>query len=289
MNNQKTIKKEVGINGIGLHTGRKVSVTLRPAPANTGIVFRRTDLNPAPSIKATPENILQSDKSLQRTSIAKDGVEVHTIEHLMAAFSGLAIDNVIADIEGMELPGLDGSVGGFARPIVDAGIALQNAPKKYIEIKEPVKYEKSKSSIEIYPDSRFLIEYHLEFEQPWLENQVFSLSVESNDDFAEAFINEIALSRTFCLEEEAAMLLKAGLGKGANLENTLVMGRNGPINNKLRFPDELARHKTLDLLGDLYILGGHIRGRVVARRSGHSLNAVLVKELSKETAAGCKP
>ena len=278
---QRTVKKDIHIEGIGLHTGKKINAWVKPKNENSGIIFKRVDLPGGPEIEAKPSNILTSGVNLQRTSIQAHGAEVHTIEHLMAALSAFGIDNAEVDIDGPELPGMDGSAEAISKLLKDAGFVEQDAPKRIIEIKKQIVLKLGDAVIEALPDTGFKASFFLEFKEPWLPDQSFSISSGSIEEFSIFFLKELAPSRTFCKRKDAIMLRLAGLGRGANFKNTLVMAKSGPIGNKLRFPDELARHKLCDLLGDLYLLGGCIKGNIKAVRSGHKLNLELVKEIER--------
>ncbi len=274
---QRTIKAEVTLEGKGLHTGNNVSVTLKPAPENEGIVFVRTDVENAPRVKASVENI-RSDSGVPRcTSIGRDDVVIHTVEHLMSALCGLGIDNLIVEINGNEVPGLDGSGLEFFQALKKTGVTEQAAEKDMIEIKEPICVNSNGASILVVPADEFKISYALDYENPYLHAQFYSSVVTS-----ETFENEIAPCRTFCLEEEAKALQSSGLGKGANYENTLVVGKNGVIDNEVKFHDEFARHKVLDFIGDIYLLGCPLKGHVFAVKSGHALNFALVKKIRQQ-------
>ncbi|MFH1202567.1 MAG: UDP-3-O-acyl-N-acetylglucosamine deacetylase [Candidatus Omnitrophota bacterium] len=277
MEYQKTINKEISLNGTGLHTGNKVNMTFKPASPKTGINFIRVDLPDRPTIKADITNILDIHRNPRRTSIGKDGCEVHTIEHLMAALSGLGIDNILVEIDNNEVPGLDGSAIGFIDTLKKAGLREQDIPRKYFSIKEPIVEEEGGAVITILPSSEFKISYTLNYELPILKAQFLSLSLPKD-----SFEKNIALSRTFCLEDEADDLVNMGLGKGANYENTLVVGKKGVVKNKLRCEDEFIRHKVLDLIGDLYLLGEPICGHVVALKSGHPLNIKLINRIYEQ-------
>lgn len=271
---QRTIKKPIELNGIGLHTGRQVNLRFKPAPTNTGVNFIRVDIKDSPMIKADILNVLDQERSPRRTSVGNGTVEVHTIEHLMASLWALGIDNVIIEIDGPELPGLDGSATGFIETLKKAGIETQTAQKKTYHVRSPIWVEQDGAVIMVLPDNQFRVSYTLNYEHPLLRAQYISFILDEV-----AFEQEIASSRTFCLEREVDDLRKKGLGKGANYENTVVVGKEGVIDNDLRFDDEFARHKILDLLGDLYLLGYGIRGHIVAMRSGHPLNIRLVDKI----------
>jgi len=281
MKKEQTIKNQVKLSGVGLHTGANVNIAINPAPEGTGILFKRVDIDGAPCVKACPENLVQPDQRLQRTTLKKGRAEVHTTEHLLAALSGLGIDNVEVEIDGAEMPGLDGSAKEFVRVLEAAGIRELPRLKKTIEIKKPIVCKKGDAVIEIKPHSEFKIDYLLDYKHPILKKQSFCVSLDSSGESQEFFKEKIAPSRTFCLEEEANALLAMGLGKGANFKNTLVIGKEGPIANSFRFPDEPARHKVLDIIGDLYILGP-VKGHITAHKSGHALNATAIKEIYNE-------
>lgn len=283
MEKQRTIRSEATIRGIGVQTGRAVRLRLKPAPPDRGIVFIRTDLPGGPEVKASPFNLKDVNRALQRTVIRQKRAEVHTPEHILAALSGLSIDNILIEIDNVELPGLDGSSRGFVKVLRDAGLEEQDAVRNFIEIEKPVISRYEKGSIQILPDEQFKVEYFMDYDHPLLKEQWFDITLSRSEEFLNFFENEVAPSRTFCLEKDAFLLLKLGLGRGANFNNTLVIGDKGPLKNAFRFPEEAVRHKLLDLLGDLYILGRHIKGRVIARKSGHKLNNIFVKRLQEES------
>ncbi|HTY45119.1 MAG TPA: bifunctional UDP-3-O-[3-hydroxymyristoyl] N-acetylglucosamine deacetylase/3-hydroxyacyl-ACP dehydratase [Patescibacteria group bacterium] len=271
---QRTIETEVTFKGVGLHTARNVSVTFKPAETGAGISFIRVDVPGRPIIRATLDNLMSSSIGMRRSSLCKDDAHVHTIEHLMATLSGIGIDNLYIEVDGEELPGLDGSGVRFLELLTKAGIKTQDRPRDYYLVKEPIFIEEDGAYIMVLPAADFKIAYTLSYHHPLLKAQFMEIAL---DD--QVFRTEIAPARTFCLEEEAEALQKQGIGQGANYENTLVVGASGVIKNKLRFEDEFVRHKILDLLGDLYIFGQPIKGHVLAAKSGHSLNLKLVRRL----------
>ncbi len=277
MDKQRTIGKELSLNGVGLHTANKVNITFKPADADTGINFIRTDLANRPVIKASVDYLLSSSVSPRRTSIGQDKVEIQTIEHLMAALAGAGIDNIYIEIDNDEVPGLDGSSSNFLEVLKDAGIIEQEKERRYYSVKEPIFVEEDGSSIVAFPAAELRISYILDYNNPVLGTDFLELNINP-----EVFKNEIACARTFCLENEAAELQNQGLGRGANYDNTLVVGKGGVIKNKLRYPDEFVRHKILDLIGDLYLVGAPIKARIIALKSGHSLNLKLVKKISQQ-------
>ncbi|MBI5144233.1 MAG: UDP-3-O-[3-hydroxymyristoyl] N-acetylglucosamine deacetylase, partial [Candidatus Omnitrophica bacterium] len=256
-------------------TGRKVRLKLKGSPANSGINFIRVDLPNKPLLNIQSIDFGNVNKE-RRTTLGLGPMEIQTTEHLLAALSGLSIDNIIIETDNIELPGLDGSAKSYVEALKKAGIIDQDAPKKILNIDKPVWCKDKDSLLAIFPDDNFSISYALSYENPNLGAQFFSVILDERN-----FEEKIAPARTFCLEEDALELLKRGLGKGANYENTLVIGKSGPIKNTLRFTNEPVRHKILDLIGDLYILGMPIKGRVVAIKSGHKLNMELVKQLKQ--------
>ena len=277
MEKQKTIVKQITLKGIGIHTGNKASVTFKPAEVDSGVTFIRTDIPGSPRIKANVQSLLLEQKFSRRSSIGNDQAEVQTVEHLMAVLSSLGIDNIDVQIDNNEVPGLDGSAINFLEALEKAGISQQESQRYTFSVKEPIFIQEGSSSIAIVPAKEFKVSYTLNYDHPLLAAQFLELSVN-----AESFKTALASARTFCLESEASELQNQGLGLGANYENTLVVGRNGVIKNKLRFQDEFVRHKILDLIGDLYLAGGPINGHVIALKSGHSLNLKVAQKIYEQ-------
>ena len=277
MTHQKTIKKEACVSGIGLHSGKEVEVVFKPAPPYSGISFVRVDLKEKPVVPADISKVIDAARRPRRTSIGIGEAEVHTVEHLMAALAGLEIDNLAIEISGDEIPGLDGSAVPFLNVLREAGVEEQNAERSYYRPKEPLWINENGSTILILPDSELKISYTLSYNHPLLDSQFFSFSLNPDN-----FKQELAPSRTFCLENEVAVLKEQGLGKGADYTNTVVIGEMGVVKNKVRFKNECVRHKVLDLLGDLYLLGCPLRGHVIALKSGHSLNIKLLQRIRSE-------
>ncbi len=270
---QKTIEKSVHFRGQGLHTGENVEFHVHPGEPNTGILFSRADIDPQVKVRAAIENV-RSDETRQTVLVVGQGI-IRTIEHLMATFQGLGIDNALVEVHGEEMPGMDGSAREFTEAFLEAGVKEQNAERKWIEITEPVFVDRGDQSIVILPAPHFSISYTLSYRHKDLREQFLSLRI-----LPEIFERELASARTFCLKQEARLLQAQGFGKGANLQNTLVFEQNLPLKNTLRFEDEACRHKITDLLGDLYLSGGFIRGHVIALRSGHALNLELARKLA---------
>jgi UDP-3-O-acyl N-acetylglucosamine deacetylase len=279
MDKQRTIDKPVTLKGIGLHTGNSVEVTFKPADTDNGITFVRTDLPGKPVVKACVDQLrLPSSSSPRCSIIGSDTVQIQTIEHIMAALAGLGLDNVTIEINNVEVPGLDGSSNDYVNAFLKAGIREQDKSRHYFCVKEPVYVHEGKSSVVILPGDEFKISYTLDYDNVLLEGKFLELSITE-----ETFKRELAAARTFCLEEEVAELQKRGFGKGATFENTLVIGKKGVVNTKLRFEDEFVRHKVLDLIGDLYLLGTPIKGHIIALKSGHYLNTKLLQKIASRT------
>jgi len=270
---QKTIKNAVCFKGIGLHMGKEVTMTLEPAPANSGVVFIREDLPGSPSIKAEVDKVIGN---MRGTSIGSDGVKIHTIEHILAALFGLGIDNVFIKMDGEEVPAADGSALPFVELIQKAQIEPQKAPRNFLKIKEPFWLEEGDKRVMVFPDEKLKITYVVDFPHSPLKTQFAEFTIDEK-----TFIQEIAPSRTFGFMEEVEELRKKGLIQGGSLENAVVIDKNGVLNKKgLRFFNEPVRHKILDLLGDLYLLGEPIQAHILAIKSGHSFNVKLAQKLN---------
>ncbi|MCK9603109.1 MAG: UDP-3-O-acyl-N-acetylglucosamine deacetylase, partial [Candidatus Omnitrophica bacterium] len=277
MEKQRTIQKELSLSGTGLHTANKVKITFKPADVDTGINFIRTDLPGRPVIRATVGSLLSPSRSPRRSSIGRDSAEIQTVEHLLAVLSGLGIDNLYIEIDSGELPGLDGSGLKFLQTLNEAGIKEQEKERNCYSIKEPIFVEEEGSSIVALPSLDFKVSYTLDYHHTALKTEFLEAKITP-----EIFAKEIAGARTFCLENEANDLQRQGIGMGANYENTLVVGKDGVIKNKLRYEDEFIRHKILDLLGDLYLVGCPIKAHIIALKSGHSLNLKLAEKINQQ-------
>lgn len=271
---QRTIRAEVEFSGPSLHTGREVKVRLKPAPADHGVIFTRVDLEDAPQVPAVPDSIIVKER---RTALKQGLAEVETVEHLLAAVRGLWIDNLEVEVDGEELPGLDGSSRSFVELLERAGVAEQKSQTRFYVLGEPVYVREGNASIVAFPSEEGLsLEYHLDL--PGVPRQLFTWN-----GGADSFATELAPARTFCAESEAERLRAEGFGKGATYANTLVLRPDGsPVENDLRFPDEAARHKVLDLMGDLALLGLDLGAHIIAHRSGHALNARLVRRIAEQ-------
>ncbi len=269
---QRTLKDEVGCTGIGLHSGEKVKMNIRPAPPDTGIRFVRTDLDGHPMVEASFDNV--SDTSFA-TTIGLNGCKVSTIEHLMAAFFGLGVDNAVVELKGSEVPIMDGSAAPFVFLIKSAGIKEQKDPKRFIVIKKALNVDDGNRSIAIYPSKELKITYMIEFEHPLLRNQEYELNFSGKD-----FGRDISRARTFGFLKDVQTLKENGLAKGGSLDNAIVVDDFRILNEDgLRFEDEFVRHKILDFLGDLSIVGCPIIGHFVVKKSGHFLNQYMLKKL----------
>ena len=270
---QKTIKERVEFSGKGLQTGNLAHVVCLPAPPETGIIFTRVDLPEKPRFVVTPE--AHKEGPLRRSAIGDAATTIQTVEHLLAALWGAGIDNIFIEIDNDEIPAMGGSAIEFLMGFNQTGIVEQDAPRKIIKVDRPILIKgDNDSAIGIVPGDTFKITYIIDYDCPSIGTEKFT--IELNKKMFERYI---APARTFCLKREAEALLKAGLGKGADYENTLVMDEDGPVGTQLRFPNEPVRHKVLDLVGDLYLLGCPVVGEITARKSGHTLNAELVKQL----------
>jgi UDP-3-0-acyl N-acetylglucosamine deacetylase len=281
---QKTIKDPVTVEGRGLQTGTKTKLTFKSSPANSGINFVRVDLPDRPVINV--RSLSFDDRTSpckggsvlkrRRTVIGLGKTEIQTTEHLLAALSGLGISNIVAEINGLELPGLDGSAKDYIDALDRADVIEQDASSQKLVIERPVWCGNRDSFLAVFPHPGLRISYFLSYPEPGIGDQFLSLDISE-----EVFRREIAPARTFCMKREALTLLALGFGRGADHNNTLIMGKRGPFKNKLRFPDEPVRHKMLDLMGDLSLIGMPLEGHVVAVKSGHNLNMELVKKLKK--------
>lgn len=274
---QKTIKNSVSFSGVGLHSGKPARLTLKPAGENEGISFHRIDLPGKQIIKVVAANAVMDEKVTRCTAIEFQGVRIYTIEHIMAALNGLGIDNVVIEIDAEEAPGLDGSSLEFVKGIEQAGTVEQSAEKHIFSIQEPIMVANKTSTVVIVPADQLSVSYTLDYEHPMLHSLYYSQSIDPH-----SFTKELAPARTFCLESEVEVIKAHGLAKGANYQNTLVMSAKGPIENTLRFSNECVRHKVLDIVGDLYLLGYQVKGAIYATKSGHALNRALVKKIEAQ-------
>ncbi len=275
---QRTLKQPVHFNGVGVHSGEKVNLTIKPAPPNSGINFKRVDLPAHPVIKAHFNRVV--DTSLA-TVIGDNGCIVSTIEHIMACLAGLAIDNAVIEIDGHETPIMDGSGADFTEMINKAGIITQDAPRMYFAIKSPIELEKDGQSVKLYPARNFKITCTIKFDPPAINTQTFSIDLTTK-----TFKEEICQARTFGFLHEVEYMKFYGLAKGGSLDNAVVIDENGVMNEGgLRFADEFVRHKILDCIGDLSLLGMPILGHIILYKSGHNFNHEFLKEFFNQKAS----
>ena len=276
---QRTIQREAELEGRGLFTGTPVRLRMKPAPPNTGLVFTRTDLGSDARIAVSIQSVA---KRFQRTALASGDVTVETAEHLLAALVGLHIDNLLVELDAPELPGCDGSAADYVRLLRQAEVVEQEADRPVLAIIEPVTVQATGSVIAALPgpEDELTITYHMDYgDGAVIPPQLFHLRL--NPD---TFVSELAASRTFILASDVEHLRQRGYGPEATYEDLLVFGPEGPINNTLRFPEEPARHKVLDLVGDLFLMNCDVRGRIVAMQSGHTLNHRLIRRLLQQAA-----
>ena len=273
---QRTIAKSASLTGVGLHTGEEITLTMKPAAENSGIIFIRSDLPGAPSIKVCPQNAVESTTEMRRTILRSNGAEVHTVEHVLAAIAGLCVDNIIIELTGMEVPDPnDGSAAPYLGLLEEAGLVDLEEEQNPFIVTKPISYDSGDVQVVGTPYDGLKLSFTIKFENSILGTQHISLDITP-----ETFKSEIASSRTFVLFRDVEYLRKMGLIKGGSLNNAVVIKDDGFMNEEpLRFPDECVRHKVLDLLGDLSLLGQPVRGHFHAVRSGHSHNLSFVKEL----------
>lgn len=275
---QRTLKDAFTLTGTGLHEGKPATIRVLPAAPDSGFMFIRTDLPYRPQLPFVPEFVGQKQR---RTQLTRGRAEVHTCEHLIAGLFGIGVDNAIIEIDGPEPPAGDGSAKIFADAALAVGLVEQDAKRRTHQITEEQKIELKGSTIVLKPadaetKGQTHYEYTLDYGVPELPRSNISYTWS-----AESFSQDYAPARTFCLESEAQALKAAGFGKGANTQNTLVVGQSGVIENELRFADEFARHKVLDLIGDLALAGCRIEGKIIATKSGHALNQMVAAEVAK--------
>ena len=277
---QRTLKNVIRATGIGLHTGKKVYLTLRPAAANTGIVFRRVDLDPPVEIAAVCKNVGETTLS---TTLCKDGVKISTVEHLLSAMAGLGVDNVYIDLNAPEVPIMDGSASPFVFLLQSAGIVEQNQAKKFIRIKKPVVVESDGKWARFDPFNGFKVGFTIEFDHP-----IFKSSKQSAEiDFSStSFLKEVSRARTFGFIRDVERLREQNLILGGSLDNAVVVDDYRVLNEDgLRYEDEFVKHKVLDAIGDLYLLGHSLIGAFTGYKAGHALNNMLLRKLVEQTDA----
>ncbi|MDZ7662321.1 UDP-3-O-acyl-N-acetylglucosamine deacetylase [Thiohalophilus sp.] len=274
MINQRTLKNVIRATGVGLHTGEKVYLTLRPAAADTGIIFRRVDLPEPVEIPAVPENV--GDTTLS-TTLIKDGIRVSTVEHLLSALAGLGIDNAYIDLNAPEVPIMDGSAGPFVFLVQSAGIQEQKAPKRFIRIKKPIVIEEDDKWVRFEPFEGFKVSFTIDFDHPVFKDQNQTAMI---DFSTTSFVKEVSRARTFGFMSQIENLRAHNLALGGSLDNAVVVDEYRVLNEDgLRYVDEFVKHKILDSIGDLYLLGHSLIGAFSGHKSGHALNNRLLREL----------
>ncbi|HEY1912464.1 MAG TPA: UDP-3-O-acyl-N-acetylglucosamine deacetylase [Vicinamibacterales bacterium] len=275
MDAQRSLRRQISCNGIGLHSGNKVNLTLKPAPADFGIRFRRTDLGDH-EVPATVQNLngIQLATGLQRNEVS-----VETVEHLLAALVSVGIDNVIVELNSPEVPIMDGSAAPFLYLIQEAGVKRLQAPRKYLKIVRPISISRGDKRIALYPSDSFKVTYSISYDHPLLRHQHRTLTITE-----ESFAEDIAPARTFTFLKDVEMLRQNGLALGGSLENAIVLGETGVL-NALRFDDEFVRHKILDAVGDLALVGYPVIGHLVAHRAGHALHTEFATKILEEASA----
>jgi UDP-3-O-[3-hydroxymyristoyl] N-acetylglucosamine deacetylase len=277
---QRTLKSLITASGVGLHTGRKVRITLRPAPVDTGIVFRRIDLPRPVDIPARADLV---GEARMASTLVMGEVKVHTVEHLMSALAGLGVDNLYVDLDAAELPILDGSAGPFVMLLQQAGLEQQAAPKRFLRVKKRVEVTEADKWARLDPYDGLRLSFSISFDHPVIERSTQSVTV----DFAEtSYLKEIARARTFGFTHEVEALRESGLALGGGLDNAVVLDEYRVLNaDGLRYADEFIRHKLLDANGDLYLLGRPLLAAFSAHKSGHALNNRLVRALLADAGA----
>jgi UDP-3-O-[3-hydroxymyristoyl] N-acetylglucosamine deacetylase len=276
MHAQRTLRRAISCAGIGLHSGNKVTLSLKPAPANSGIRFRRTDLNGL-EVPATVEHVGGINYA---TGLMRDAVRVDTVEHLLAALVSLGIDNAIVELNSPEVPIMDGSAAPFVYLISEAGVKRLTQPRTYLKVHRPISLLRGDKRIALYPSDHFKVTYSIAFDHPLLRHQSRTLRMSE-----ETFVEDIAPARTFTFLNEVEALRQQGLAQGGSLDNAVVIGDTGILNNALRFDDEFVRHKILDVIGDMALVGHPIIGHLVAHRGGHALHTAFAAQVLEEAGA----
>jgi UDP-3-O-[3-hydroxymyristoyl] N-acetylglucosamine deacetylase len=276
MDAQRTIRRPIACAGIGLHSGRKVTLALKPAPADTGIRFRRTDLGGL-EIPASARHVGGISYA---TSLTHDGATVDTVEHLLAAVVSSGIDNLIVELNTPEVPIMDGSSAPFVYLVQEAGIKRLSAARQYLKVRRPITLAHGDKHIAVYPADHVKVTYSIAFDHPMLRHQARTVRVTE-----QSFVEDIAPARTFCFLKEVELLRQNGLALGGSLDNAIVIGETGVLNSALRFDDEFVRHKILDAIGDLALVGYPIIGHVVAHRAGHALHTAFAAQILEESDA----
>jgi UDP-3-O-[3-hydroxymyristoyl] N-acetylglucosamine deacetylase len=276
MSTQRTLRRAISCAGIGLHSGNKVTLSLKPAAANTGIRFRRSDLGGL----EVPATIAHVGGINYATGLMRDAVRVDTVEHLLAALVSLGVDNVVVELNSPEVPIMDGSAAPFIYLIQEAGLKGLARPRTHLKVLRPMSLLRGDKRIALYPSDHFKVTYSIAFDHPLLRHQSRTLRITE-----ESFVEEIAPARTFTFLNEVEMLRQQGLAQGGSLDNAVVIGDTGILNNALRFDDEFVRHKILDVIGDMALVGYPIIGHLVAHRGGHALHTAFAAQVLQESDA----
>jgi UDP-3-O-[3-hydroxymyristoyl] N-acetylglucosamine deacetylase len=269
---QRTLRRQVACAGIGLHSGHKVNLTLKPAAADTGIRFRRSDLG-----VDIPASVAHVGGTNHATCLSVNGAAVETVEHLLAAITCMGLDNAVVELDHREVPVMDGSSAPFVYLIQEAGLRTLASPRRYLKVTRPITLSRGEKLISLYPSDDFKVTYSISFDHPLLRHQSHTMRVDEN-----AFVDEIAPARTFGFLHEVEMLRQQGLALGGSLENAIVLSETGVLNPQLRYEDEFVRHKILDAIGDLSLVGYPIIGHLVAHRAGHALHTAFAKRILEE-------
>ena len=276
MNLQRTLKRSLSCAGIGLHSGRKVTLSLKPAPAGTGIRFRRTDLGGV----EIPARVSNVGAVAYATQLKLGEARVETVEHLLAALASTRIDNAIIELNTPEVPIMDGSSAPFIYLIQEAGVRTLAEPRKYLKITRPVTLTRGDKQIALFPSDHFKVSYTIGFDHPLLRHQARTIVLTED-----SFIEDIAPARTFTFLKEVEMLRQNGLALGGSLDNAIVIGDTGVLNSSLRYEDEFVRHKILDLVGDFALVGHQVVAHAVVHRGGHALHTAMAAQLLQESDA----
>ena len=276
MDAQRTLRRQISCVGIGLHSGNKVNLTLKPAAADFGIRFRRTDLG-GHEIAATVQHLGGIQLA---TGLARNEVSVETVEHLLAALTSTGVDNVLVELNSPEVPIMDGSAAPFIYLIHEAGVKRLQAPRKYLKIVRPIAISRGDKRIALYPSDHFKVTYSISYDHPLLRHQSRTIRITEH-----SFVEDIAPARTFTFLKDVEMMRQNGLALGGSLENAIVLGETGILNNSLRFEDEFVRHKILDAIGDLALVGYPVVGHLVAHRAGHALHTEFATKVLEATQA----
>jgi UDP-3-O-[3-hydroxymyristoyl] N-acetylglucosamine deacetylase len=267
---QRTVAEEISCTGIGLHSGKKINLTIKPAPPNSGISFERIDISPGCSVNASFDNVVDTNMA---TTIGFNVYSVSTVEHIMAAFFGMGIDNALIQIDGGEIPIMDGSSAPFVFLLKNAGVTIQNSHKRFLLVKKSVKVKDGNRSVQLNPSNELKITYKIDFDHPLIKDQSYEISFSKS-----SFVDEISRARTFGFLRDVQTLRNNGLAKGGSLDNAIVVDDFRVLNEDgLRYKNEFVRHKLLDFIGDLAILGCVPIGHFVVERSGHSMNQKLLR------------